>query len=75
MQGSYMPRPLNERESDNMSQVSDLNARLLKAERSRDTLRDAIDWVLSDAVYKPPEEIGDIAQRWLSRLRAAKEPT
>lgn len=75
MQGSRFPRPLNEQRSYDMTHVMDLTVKLLKAEKERDKLRDAIDWVLSDAVYKPPEEIGDIAQRWLARLRAAKEPT
>lgn len=30
----------------------------------------AVRWILNDAAYKPPEEIGDVAQRWLDRLRS-----
>lgn len=36
-----------------------------------DRLREAVDWVLNDANYKAPEEIKDIAERWLQRLQAA----
>ena len=34
-------------------------------------LREAAQWVLDDAAYKPPEIIGDIAERWIHRLRAS----
>jgi hypothetical protein len=36
--------------------------------------RTAIEWVLNDAGYKPPEELSDIALRWLHRLRQALTP-
>lgn len=32
-------------------------------------IQEAIRWILNDASYKPPEEIGDIAERWISKLR------
>ena len=40
MQGSYKPRPLNDEEQVKLSQVSTLNAKLVKAERERDQLRE-----------------------------------
>lgn len=35
-------------------------------------LESAVDWVLSDADYKAPEQIGPVAQRWITRLREAR---
>ncbi len=43
----------------------------LAGRASRYGLRIALAWVLNDAAYKPPEEIGDVPGRWLSRLRQA----
>lgn len=48
-----------------------LNAAWLAGRASRYGLRIALAWVLNDAAYKPPEEIGDVPGRWLSRLRQA----
>src|SRR5262245_57185290 len=32
-------------------------------------LHDAARWILDDAAFKAPEQIGDVPQRWLERLR------
>jgi hypothetical protein len=40
------------------------------ADRIRELEAD-IRWVLNDAAYKPPEAIGQVAQRWVDRLRSA----
>lgn len=34
-------------------------------------LREAVDWILKDAAYKAPEQIGPVAARWIGRLREA----
>jgi hypothetical protein len=34
-------------------------------------LRAAIEWVLNDAYYKAPEQIDEVARRWISRLKDA----
>lgn len=39
-------------------------------ERTR-VLREAVHWVVNDAFYKPPEQVGDTAYRWLARLSSA----
>ncbi len=49
---------------------TDRNHDQLRAENER--LRAAIDWVLNDAAYKAPEQIGEAAQRWLGRLADAR---
>lgn len=35
-------------------------------------LRQAVDWIIDDAAYKPPELVGDVAARWIHRLREAR---
>lgn len=35
-------------------------------------MADAVRWVLQDAVYKAPEQVGPIAQRWIDRLRGVE---
>lgn len=35
-------------------------------------LVEAVEWVLRDASYKAPEQVGMVARRWLDRLRAAQ---
>jgi hypothetical protein len=40
-------------------------------EQSIEALREAAEWVINDANYKAPEQIGEVAERWLGRLRAA----
>jgi hypothetical protein len=32
-------------------------------------MRAAVEWILNDAQYKAPEQIGEVASRWLERLR------
>ena len=34
-------------------------------------LLDAVRWVLNDAAFKAPEQIGEVADRWVSRLERA----
>ena len=41
--------------------------RIVEAVRA---LREAVRWILNDAAYKAPEQIGIVAERWLDRLRA-----
>lgn len=36
-----------------------------------DDLRAAVEWVLNDAAYKAPEQVGPEARRWIARLREA----
>ena len=35
-------------------------------------MAEAVRWVIQDAAYKPPEEIGYIPQRWIDRLRGVE---
>ena len=35
------------------------------------TLLDAVKWVLNDAAFKAPEQMGEVAERWVSRLERA----
>lgn len=35
-------------------------------------IAEAVRWVLHDAAYKAPEQIGVVAQRWIDRLRGAE---
>lgn len=38
---------------------------------ARDAVLDvlaSLEWILDDAAYKAPEQIGDVAQRWLEKL-------
>src|SRR3990167_5064272 len=35
-------------------------------------MAEAVRWVIQDAAYKPPEEIGYIQQRWIDRLRGVE---
>lgn len=37
----------------------------------RDNLRKAIEWVLTDASYKAPEDVGEVPLRWVERLQKA----
>ncbi len=30
--------------------------------------QEAVSWVIEDAAYKSPEQIGEVGDRWLSRL-------
>jgi hypothetical protein len=32
---------------------------------------DAVEWVLNDASFKAPEQIGPVAERWIDRLESA----
>jgi hypothetical protein len=48
--------------------VSDEQGRFVKRE-DYDKLRTAVEWVLTDAAYKPPELVGDVAERWIWKLR------
>lgn len=33
---------------------------------------DAVAWIINDAGYKPPEMVGEVAERWIHKLRQAK---
>jgi hypothetical protein len=35
------------------------------------TLLDAVKWVLNDAAFKAPEQMGEVAERWVARLERA----
>jgi hypothetical protein len=47
----------------------DIHARIAGLEAENERMKAAITWVIKDAAYKPPEMIGDVAERWISRLR------
>jgi hypothetical protein len=52
------------------------NLRDLAALRARVvTLEAAVDWVLNDAAFKAPEQIGEVGYRWIEVLREARWPT
>jgi hypothetical protein len=47
-------------------------------EQSRDGMSDkervlvaAVEWVLNDAMFKAPEQVGPVAERWIDRLTRA----
>ena len=40
--------------------------------RGAKSMEEAVDWVLNDAAYKAPEQIGIVAERWIEKLREAK---
>lgn len=35
-------------------------------------MAEAVRWILHDAAFKAPEQIGDIAERWVDRLQAVE---
>jgi hypothetical protein len=41
-------------------------------DRERIIIR-AVEWVLNDAKYKAPEQVGPVAERWIDRLKSAME--
>ena len=51
-----------------------LRERVAELERERDRLEKAVVWVVRDASYKAPEQIGEVGYRWVGRLRAALSP-
>lgn len=52
------------------------NERANRAEAERDRYQEVMEWILIDAAFKAPEQMGDpaIFTRWFDRLRAALNP-
>lgn len=48
-----------------------LAEQLAAAREEREEVVAAIEWVLSDAKYRSPELINDVAERWIARLKQA----
>jgi hypothetical protein len=55
-----------------LCQVESLERHLKTSEGKLEALTTAVDWVINDASYKPPELIGDVAERWVYKLREAR---
>lgn len=44
-----------------------------KFDEETDNIIKAVDWILNDANYKAPEQLGHVAQKWLARLKTARK--
>jgi hypothetical protein len=52
--------------------VMELRERGDAAEARVKELEAAVEWVLNDALYKAPEQIGVVPERWIDRLKEAR---